>query len=774
MNMENKVGVYICTDCGIGNSLDIQKLQEAAKKYNPVICKSHPFLCGQDGINTIKNDINEKGINKLVIAACSMRVNQDLFDFDPLKYVTERVNLREHVVWTQPANNENTQLMATDYLKMGIIRAQKAELPEPNISGVERTVLVIGGGVAGISSALSVAEAGYKAVLVEKSEQLGGHMRHMRKVFPSEPPYLESKPSDIEEKIRAVENNPNITVYTNSIVTSTEGEPGMFEITICSNDKLVSSSESSDSAEIAKSGPTRYKTPECSEPKKFKVGAIVFAIGWKPYDASKLSGKYDYGKFANVVTNTEFEKMAKKGEIKRADGKPVKNALFIQCAGQRDKKHLPYCSSVCCMSSLKQAKYIREANSDASAYIIYQQMRTPGLYENFYKSTQDDEGIFLIKGSVLEMSEENDGSISIEIDNSLLGQKMIVKADLVVLATGMVTNMVPDDMQPNNLTEEFIGNITKKETQDGITEELVPIPVALNLKYRQGPEMPHLKYGFPDSHFICFPYETRRTGIYAAGAARAPMDAAESETDAIGAALKAIQCIELTAQGKSVHPRSQDMTFPEFRLETCTQCRRCTVECPFGTLDEKPDGTPLEHPDRCRRCGTCMGACPQRIISFKDYSVDMISSMLKEIDVPDDEDFPLIVGFICENDAYPAFDIAGIDGVQLPPNFRLIRVRCLGSVNLVWITDALSKGVDGVLLIGCKFGDDYQCHFIKGSQMANERLGKVQETLDRLMLEAERIDQVQLPINEYDKLPEILNQFVDKIKEIGPNPFKGF
>ncbi|VAX33295.1 Anaerobic respiratory complex protein QmoB, partial [hydrothermal vent metagenome] len=349
-----------------------------------------------------------------------------------------------------------------------------------------------------------------------------------------------------------------------------------------------------------------------------------------------------------------------------------------------------------------------------------------------------------------------------------------IKADIVVLATGMLTNMIPEDYEVNNLTTEYIGTITKKETTDGVTEELVPVPISLNLSYRQGPEMPHLKYGFPDSHFICFPYETRRTGIYAAGAVRHPMDALQASSDAAGAALKAIQCLELTSQGKAVHPRAGDQTLPEFRLESCTQCRRCTVECPFGVLDEDEKGTPQEHPYRCRRCGTCMGACPQRIINFKNYSIDMISSMIRSVDVPDESEEPFILGLICENDAYPALDLAGQNRVQYNPNFRFISLRCLGGTNLVWIADALSKGIDGIMLIGCKFGDDYQCHFIKGSQVANERLGKVQETLDRLMLEAERVQQVQLAINEWDNLPKILDDFSERLKELGPNPYKGF
>ncbi len=740
---ESKLGVYICTDCGIGEALDIEALQ---KVVNVPVCKTHPFLCSQEGVQIIKDDINNEGVNKIVIAACSPRVNYDVFDFDPLKYVTERVNLREHVVWCQPPNTEETQAMAEDYLNLGVTRANKSEPAEPKITELNKTLLVVGGGVTGLTAAIEAAKAGSQVVLVEKEAELGGWTKKMYKVLPKKPPFAELEKPDIDSKIAEVNSNENIKVYTGTTIKKIAGEPGMYEVTV---DKGGSE-------------------------ETFPVGAVIVATGWKPYDATKLDS-LGYGKFKNVVTNIEMEEIAAKGKVTRpSDGKTAESVVFIQCAGQRDEAHVPYCSSVCCNVSLKQAMYVRESNPDAGAYIIYKDMRTPGLYENFYKTAQDDEGIFLTKGEVLGLEEGADGSILVEVDNVLLGKKVKIKADLVVLATGMLTRMIPDEYEVNNLTDEYIGNILTKETADGITEELEPVPIMLNLAYRQGPEMPHLKYGFPDSHFICFPYETRRTGIYAAGAVRHPMDALQASADAAGAALKAIQCLELTSQGKAVHPRAGDQTFPEFRLESCTQCRRCTVECPFGVLDEDEKGTPQEHPYRCRRCGTCMGACPQRIINFKNYSIDMVSSMIKSVEVPDDSDEPFILGLICENDAYPALDLAGQNGIQYSPNFRFITLRCLGGTNLVWIADALSKGIDGIVLIGCKYGEDYQCHFIKGSQMAKERLGKVQETLDRLMLEADRVMQVQLAINEWEKLPQILDEFSEALKELGPNPYKGF
>jgi quinone-modifying oxidoreductase subunit QmoB len=752
-NMDKKIGVYICSGCSIGETLDTESLAKLARgEGKAAACRVHPFLCSAEGVSLIRNDLESGAVNALTIAACSPRVKTEAFAFDPLM-VQERVNLREHVVWCHTPKDEDTQMLAEDYLRMGIAKTQKMEALEPVSDPVSKTLLVVGGGIAGMTAALEAAEAGSSVILVEKEAALGGYVSRVKKRFPGHPPYTELLGQDgIRDTIHAVQYHTRIRVFTSARIARISGQPGMFDVEIEADGSVVAD----------------------------RVGAIVQATGWKPYDPAKL-GHLGYGTSPNVITNIEFEEMAAKGRIFRpSDAKPVRSVLFIQCAGSRDKEHLPYCSSVCCMTTLKQAAYVREQNPDARVYVIYKDIRTPGQYEQFYRKAQEDPLTFFTKGEVVSVKTKPPIELAATVADTLLGGDIEIHADLIVLATGMVPNSADGEAirALEDAEQKAVKSDSEKQRAEAakLAEKLQchQGTEILNLTYRQGPDLPALRYGFPDSHFVCFPYETRRTAIYTAGAVRAPMDSAHAVEDALGAAMKSIQSMELAAKGQAVHPRAGDMSFPSFFLQRCTQCKRCTEECPFGSLDEDAKGTPKPNPYRCRRCGICLGACPERIVSFKNYSVDMIASMIKTIEIPDEEEEKIrILAFMCENDAYPALDIAGLRRLKYDASVRVIPLRCLGSMNIVWIADALSRGFDGILLIGCKFGDDYQCHFIKGSELADRRMENVKETLQRLQLESERLKLTQLSISESDKLPALINEFAGQIREMGQNPYKG-
>jgi len=222
-------------------------------------------------------------------------------------------------------------------------------------------------------------------------------------------------------------------------------------------------------------------------------------------------------------------------------------------------------------------------------------------------------------------------------------------------------------------------------------------------------------------------------------------------------------------------PRTGDLSFADFSLQRCTQCKRCTEECPFGSINEDVKYNPMYNPMRCRRCGICLGCCPERIINFPEYSVDAVGSMVKAIEVPEEfEEKPRVVAFLCENDALPALDEAAARRLSWNPWVRVIPVRCMGAVQVIWIADAMARGIDGVLLIGCRKGDDYQCHYMTGSELANKRMENVQETLTRLKLESTRVKIVEIGRNEFDRIPQIFAEFEKTIEEVGPNPMKGF
>jgi quinone-modifying oxidoreductase subunit QmoB len=799
--MEKKLGVYICEGCGLGEGLDIERLK---KKVPPKIkiCKTHPFLCGPDGINVIKQDIAGEGVNTAVIAACSRRVLYDVFDFGPV--IVERVNLREGVVWSHkpeedrmtgeeggPQVDEVIQEMAEDYLRMGIAEAEKLLPAEPYKpeEAINKRILVLGGGVSGLSAALEAAKAGYEAVVIEKEPTVGGFASKMRKQTPTAYPYENLQEPVIGKIIAEAQAHPKIEIRTGTEVARIAGQPGLYDVTLKPTgtksvwDVMSKEQEEALLARLAEAGAapgSREPTPDepatilRKNPDAERFGAVVLATGWKPWELKKEEeapeaegeeakeaaaeapaeeaqaeeptyGYLGYGQFPDVVTNVAFEEMAGQGKILRpSDGKPATSVAFIQSPGQGTDDDFPYTGFVTSMVALKQAKYVREDNPEGKAYIFYQHMRTPGQYEYFYKSAQQDEGIFLTKADVVGVTGNGGGPLVVEAKDTLLGENIKVPVDMVVLGTGMIPT-----------------------TKDN--------PV-MNLAYRQGPGFRDLDLfeGYCDSNFICFPYETRRTGIYAVGCVRRAMSIQECMEDAAGAALKAIQCIESANMGVAVHPRSGDMTFPDFFFQRCTQCKRCTEECPFGALDDDEKGTPLPNPTRCRRCGTCMGACPERIIGFADYNIDSIGSAVKAMGVPEEEGKPRVLILACENDAYPAFDQAALKGLTYSPFVRIIPVRCLGSVNVVWIKDALSKGVDGIMAIGCKYGDDYQCHFAKGSELLNIRMDKIGEALVSLALEKERVKQVQIAIDEYEKIPGIISEFMDVIERVGPNPFKGF
>ncbi len=417
------------------------------------------------------------------------------------------------------------------------------------MSELETNVLVVGGGISGLTTACEAAEAGYSATVIEQETFLGGRVTRLSKYFPKLCP-----PScGLEINFRRMKFNDRISFYTLSEVENITGSPGNYEVKVTAkpryiNDKCTACGACAEACPVevpnpfnlgmnnrkaayiayAQAYPFQYAIDRaaCSgdcgtkckeackydavdldmEPRSFtiKAGSIVLATGWKPYDASKLDN-LGFGTSKNIISNVQMERISAQngptgGKIVRpSDGKEAKRVAFVQCAGSRDENHLAFCSSVCCLASLKQATYVREQYPDSKAYMFYIDIRTPGTsYERFLNTVKADENVSLVKGKVAKVYDDPaTGDVIVELEDILAGKKIKVPVDLCVLATGM---------------------------QPTVSEMKLPSEVKVN-----------------ENGFVVM--DNDQKGIYAVGCAKDPADVAKSVQGATGAALKAIQTV---------------------------------------------------------------------------------------------------------------------------------------------------------------------------------------------------------------------------------------
>ena len=362
--MKKVYGAYLCTGCGIGEVLDVDGLKDAASDAG-IEMKEHACLCGAEGRAFIEGDV-KGGVNTVVVCACSPRVMQQEFNFGE-GTITVRGNLREQVAWTGSLTEDGSvdeflQEMATDYVRMAVTRAQKTELPEPYLlETINKKILVMGGGIAGLTAAKEAAKAGYEVTLVEKDAQLGGKALGWRKMFPTAFPYDTLEAPSIADMVAGVEGDAKITVKTSCEVARIAGAPGKFNVTF---KEAGTKGEWDAPAKVTADQQDLINKGELEDPnkglQKYTVmnpdgetfGAVVLATGWKPADVSQYE-HLGYGKLSNVVTNAEFEKLAKNGKV------PAKVA-FIQSPGGKDNdKDFPYCNSVTSMVALKAGQLCR-------------------------------------------------------------------------------------------------------------------------------------------------------------------------------------------------------------------------------------------------------------------------------------------------------------------------------------------------------------------------------------------------------------------------------
>lgn len=270
------------------------------------------------------------------------------------------------------------------------------------------------------------------------------------------------------------------------------------------------------------------------------------------------------------------------------------------------------------------------------------------------------------------------------------------------------------------------------------------------------------KDNFIESHLQCHPQDSQREGIYTAGCCRAPMDVSRSIESAGAATAKALRYL----QGEiAVSP-----DYPVVDILKCDRCKRCVEECPFKAYSYDDKGFPQVDILKCRACGICMGGCPVGAISLGELTVEQLSGMLDVLDTSYlGEDEPVILGFLCKNDAYRAADDAGLKAIAYPPNLISVMVPCSGAVNGMIISEAISKGVDGILLAGCA---DNQCHYLQGSALAKTRLADVSNKLKEMYLEPERVRFASISRDDPEKFAAAVKEYVEELRLLGKNPLR--
>lgn len=654
-----KIGVYVC-HCGlnIAGVVDVKKVVEYAKALPDVaIAKHYTYVCSEPGQRMIQEDIREHGFDRIVIATCSPRMHEETFrktieqaGLNP--YILEIVNLREHCSWPHSEEPEKATEKAKELVQMGIARVRLLEPLERRKVSAEKSVLVVGGGIAGIQASLDSADAGLQVYLVEKAPSIGGRMAQLDKTFPT----LDCSACILTPKMVDVAKHPNIKLLTNAEVTNVQGFVGNYEVSVLKKPRYVDEDRCVGCELCTKVCPVKVpdkfneglsqtcaisiysphavpkvaiinpnhclrlklnkdvcgKCVETCEPKainfeqqpetiQLKVGAIVIATGSDVFEASRMP-EFGYGRFQNVISNIEFERISDAsgptgGKILRPkNGEPPKTIVFVQCVGSRDKRFHEYCCRVGCMVSLKQAILAREKlGKNVSIYICFNDLRAFGKgYEEFYRRARDLD-INFVAGLPSEIHNAANGSLYFDVYDRGTNKLFEMHSDLVVLANGLVPS---SDI--GKISELFHAS----RSADGFLLEAHP-------KLR--------------------PLESPTVGVFLAGACQGPKDIPDTVAQASGAAAKTI---DLLSSGEiELEPLKAVVN-----KDLCSGCRICESVCPYVAIEMKTEMT--EDIERlraevveamCQGCGLCASACPVDAIKMQHYTGEQILAQVHAV-----------------------------------------------------------------------------------------------------------------------------------------------
>jgi heterodisulfide reductase subunit A2 len=643
-----KLGVFIC-HCGvnIAGTVDVTSVAEEMGKVEDVAHSTdYIYMCSEPGQQMIRNAVREKGLNGVVVACCSPNMHENTFrkavkseGMNP--YLCEIANIREQCSWVHQKEKEKATRKAEEIIRSTLEKVRENQSLETIAVPITRKVLIIGGGVAGITASLDMAEGGYDVILVERDPCIGGRMAQLWRTYPDLDPASDS----LFLKASEVERHPRITLHCYSEIEEVKGYLGNFEFVIrkkapfvdwkkcngcgvcvghCPVDvvsefergiglrkaidtlypRSVPNKPSIDHGhcrhfldgscrrceEVCPEGAIDFEQKE--ERVEEKVGAIVVSTGYDLFPKEQL-GEYGYGLIPDVVDGLAFERMLSpdgptRGEIRRpSDGRVPKEIVFVKCVASRDpERYKPYCSRVCCMVTAKQATLYKKQVPDGQPYIFYMDIRSDSKgYEEFVQKTIEENGLLYVRGRVSRLFQE-DGKVKVFGTDTLTGKMVEVAADMVVLATAMVP-------------------------REGVKDLAAKLRATVD------------RHGFlSEAHIKLYPVESSTKGIYLAGCGQGPKDISDTVSQASATASK-IQAL------LSTDKLLQDPLIAFVDEGICSGCGICVEICPYEARELNDQrGVSLVHSALCQGCGACIAACPNNACELRNSSANQVLRML--------------------------------------------------------------------------------------------------------------------------------------------------
>lgn len=767
-----KIGIFLC-HCGgnISNVIDFAQLKNAVNNI-PFVAevKDFDFLCSAAGQDMIKKECTERVLDHIVVCACSPKLHGQTFmrlaeESGINRYLVDFANLREQCAWLYDNKSPEATLKAASLVRAAIAKVCNAQPLFPVSLQVNQSVLVIGGGISGITASLTLANQGIQVYLVEKDASIGGAMAKLSRVFSADKLAEECASCTLSPIMQEVSTHPNITVLTLSEVEEVKGKAGDFSVKIKQKPGYVDAKKCTACGDCAAICPACvpdefmegfavrkaiYLPFSQAVPRAYFidkencngcgacaqtcisgaidleadgsdleviVGAIVTATGHKTYDPAEMP--HMGSRFSNVLTQIQVARLLSINSptlgylLRPSDGKPPERIVMIQCVGSRNEKYgHTYCSNVCCMVALKHALLIKSQIPDAFITICYMDIRTGGMYEHYLLHAQE-KGIRFLRGRPCEVLEDPIiRNLTVRVYDTISSENLEIEADMVVLSTAM---------EPSESTKDIARRLGLQSSQHGFIKE---------------------------EHSKLKSVQTSHAGVFVCGTAQGPKDISECIIQANAAAAKTM---ELIGKGEvSIEPE-----FAIINYEHCDNCGKCARVCPHGAI--LMNGRAYIDPIACSGCGGCVSECPNNAIEFPLYSDSMIFAQIEAILEPDT---PQIIAFLEGKIAYAAADLAGANRLVYRRGVKIIRVSSTLQLKFEHIKFALTHGACGIFLGEGSSGDT------KKEFLAKEREQIYHSELHFNGIDPGRLKYAKVYIPAYHQLVEMLNKFYDEISNL--------